>query len=937
MKTPASDRAGWFAIALSAMVSIDARAQTSPPPIPGETVSLSPFVINADAETGYAPNETLSGTRLRTQTRDVASALTIVTSEFLHDVGATSFNDVLDFLPSTSSYANNDGDQFNNGSRTGTPFIVRGYRSDSLSTDFFSSLTPVDSYNTSRFTFSRGPNSILFGVGNPGGVLDVATNRPTLGKDSAKLELRADTFDSFRSAVDANVTLRPGKLGLRFDAVHDDRGSNIKPSENRRDSAYLALRYQPDHATTIDVNFESAQFHQKIPRSVVAFDWYDTWLAAGSPLVATAGATTALNGVEFQVTNGYPVFIPGVGGLDWSRSALGARPLINGTRDAQVSFGASSRALPISFDTYAAGDGDRVRLNNRNVSALIQRRLADGLNLELGAKHEYSFRQNWESQGTGADNAVKVDANRQLPNGQPNPNAGLPYIEQTANYTNLVNTEEQVRATLSYEKDFSSRKLFNRGLGQFTLAALCNNDALHNYNDNFRQVNETPLAISTTDLSNARNLIRRRSYLTGGNHYFTSDFALFNGNGITAGWEPVNTPRNNFTRTQSYALASQAVLLDHLLVITGGLRRDEALVGQYNFTKDARGLYTVGGSHGGSPAPDLNSIGRPYLLGAVLNPTKNVSLFANSSTNFQPVNQSYRTINGDPLAAVRGRGFDGGAKFFLFGDRVSGSIDYFETQQTNVRDSTVNSTNMVNWISAIWSALDNSKNPDPAWTDTKIAKTHGLEFQLVANATKNLRLMFNLSRDINVLQDHGATTYAYLAQNIPGWLARGSTPVSSPDGSTVSALVARLQQEESDQLRVIGTRQTRVYEWQANFVGRYQLDGVLPWKGFAAGSALRWRNAPVIGFARTGTLLDATRPFKGRPFSNADAWIEYVRTLTLRERKVRWSTEVRAQNLADNRGLQLWTATDDGTGHPFIEQRRTPGERQISLSTSFSL
>ena len=134
------------AIAL-AVIARPLAAQTAvpAPPTPPETIELSPFVIQGESDTGYAPTETLSGTRLRTQTRDVASALTIVTPEFLHDVGAFNFNDVLDYLPSTSTFQNNEGDQFNNGARTGTPFTVRGYRSDSLSTDFFSALTPVDS------------------------------------------------------------------------------------------------------------------------------------------------------------------------------------------------------------------------------------------------------------------------------------------------------------------------------------------------------------------------------------------------------------------------------------------------------------------------------------------------------------------------------------------------------------------------------------------------------------------------------------------------------------------------------------------------------------------------------------------------------------------------------------------------------------------------
>ncbi len=71
-------------------------------------------------------------------------------------------------------------------------------------------------------------------------------------------------------------------------------------------------------------------------------------------------------------------------------------------------------------------------------------------------------------------------------------------------------------------------------------------------------------------------MIRRRVYLANGVNYFTSDFAPFSENGIRAAWAPVNTPRNNFTRTESLALAGQANLLDTLVALTGGVRRRRA-------------------------------------------------------------------------------------------------------------------------------------------------------------------------------------------------------------------------------------------------------------------------------------------------------------------------------------------------------------------------
>ena len=215
-------------------------------------------------------------------------------------------------------------------------------------------------------------------------------------------------------------------------------------------------------------------------------------------------------------------------------------------------------------------------------------------------------------------------------------------------------------------------------------------------------------------------------------------------------------------------------------------------------------------------------------------------------------------------------------------------------------------------------------------------KTHGMEFQAVANLTQNFRLMLNASRNISVLTDQGDYTFRYLALNYPGWLARAATPVVSADGKTVGDLVARVQQEASDDQRIIGIRQVRVFEWQANAVGRYQFARDSALKGFAVGGAFRWRNAPVIGFARIGAVLDPTRPFYSTSSTNLDTFLEYSRPFTRFGRKVLWSAQLRVQNLFDDRTLLPWIADDDGTGRPIVEERLRASARQLVLSSKFT-
>ena len=62
---------------------------------------LSPFEVSTAKDTGYTATETLAGTRVRTDLRDIASSLSVVTAQFLRDTGATSNSTLLPYQLST--------------------------------------------------------------------------------------------------------------------------------------------------------------------------------------------------------------------------------------------------------------------------------------------------------------------------------------------------------------------------------------------------------------------------------------------------------------------------------------------------------------------------------------------------------------------------------------------------------------------------------------------------------------------------------------------------------------------------------------------------------------------------------------------------------------------------------------------------------------------
>lgn len=177
-----------------------------------DVYELSPFTVISSGDIGYYATETLSGTQLRTNLRSLANPITVLTEEMLADIGATSYEGAVDFLPSTVSYVCDNSDNDGNSARTGTAYTARGFRVNSLTENFLSTNIRQDNFNTERLTQSRGPNSLLFGLGSVGGAMNSGSKRGLMNKDHKQFEFQVDDFGSTRGVIDLNKVVMEGKL-----------------------------------------------------------------------------------------------------------------------------------------------------------------------------------------------------------------------------------------------------------------------------------------------------------------------------------------------------------------------------------------------------------------------------------------------------------------------------------------------------------------------------------------------------------------------------------------------------------------------------------------------------------------------------------------------------------------------------------------------------
>lgn len=336
--------------------------ETGPQPTPtaaeleGETdeeiVTLSPFVVEASEDAdGYVAKYTLAGTRVRTDLRDTASAIQVVTAQFLSDTGATDNQTLLQYTTNTEV-----GGLLGNFSGTGGGFLynedrnllrpsentrVRGLNAADNTRDYFLSDVPWDSYIVDRVDLQRGPNSILFGVGSPAGIINTSINTASF-KNGGNVENRFDQYGSLRWSIDGNYVVIKDQLAVRVAALSNDQKYRQEPSFQDDKRIYGAIRFQPKlfgegNLTDIRLNYELGSIDANRPRQMPPVDAITPWFLTGG-----TATNPALNKAYYNRVTQNKGNAP-LGDIPWLAGAAIGRQFWN---DIVATYGDNNQSAP---------------------------------------------------------------------------------------------------------------------------------------------------------------------------------------------------------------------------------------------------------------------------------------------------------------------------------------------------------------------------------------------------------------------------------------------------------------------------------------------------------------------------------------------------------------------------------------------------------------
>lgn len=276
--------AGVLIGAAAVLWPVSAAAQAQPAPsaaaasADGETVVLSPFSVVTDKDNGYGATNAISGSRVNTAIKDIPLPIQVITNDFINDIGATDLRRSLAYVSGIGLQSQNDLE--NNGGTFGSPYgpggvnnpegvtsningvqlKIRGFITNNVLRDGFYRGSPSDAVNIDRIEVVQGPNALLYGTGNFGGVVDYLTKRP-LDRQQGSASVAYGSHNFVRGTLDVTGPVAP-TLSYRVVGSAESSDTHIDHQSSSHYFISPSLLWKPTKTTEILVQAEYSDAKQ---------------------------------------------------------------------------------------------------------------------------------------------------------------------------------------------------------------------------------------------------------------------------------------------------------------------------------------------------------------------------------------------------------------------------------------------------------------------------------------------------------------------------------------------------------------------------------------------------------------------------------------------------------------------------------------------------
>jgi iron complex outermembrane receptor protein len=238
---------------------------------------LDPFVV-ASNNVGYQARNSLSATKFNIEVRDVPITITSLTGEFLEDTYSQTLEDAVKFSAGITTGSSQSAEEAGS-------FFIRGLRSLRSKRNGIVQLYTQDMTNVQKVEVVKGPMSLLYGQVEPGGIINYLT-LDALDEFRTTLKLTGGNYEHFRVQLNHTGPILEGdeddrgRLLYRFDTSYKaDEGWRDNTKDERSFYSGL-LEYKPFAGSTIEIQWDylNQNSFNAAPLPKINKRWREIWV-----------------------------------------------------------------------------------------------------------------------------------------------------------------------------------------------------------------------------------------------------------------------------------------------------------------------------------------------------------------------------------------------------------------------------------------------------------------------------------------------------------------------------------------------------------------------------------------------------------------------------------------------------------------------------------
>lgn len=654
--------AGLISAAATLAWSLPASAQqTNPAPVAetgdkkDEVLVLSPFTVTTDKDRGYAATNAISGSRVNSAIKDLPIPMQVITSEFIEDIGATDLRKALSYSSSISLQTQNDLENkggvggvqsgaygpggVNNpegvtSNISGVQLKIRGFITNNVLRNGFLRGSPSDAISIDRIEVVQGPNALLYGTGNFGGVVDYLTKRP-LYRQQGRASLQYGMYDFKRASLDVTGPLGEARngtgLAYRLIGAWEDADTHIDHQSSSRTFLAPSLLWKPTRTTELLLETEYSKSKAN------GFGFRALRAAQGT-------GATPINNDQLEATGFY--WPPGADKRTWN---LGGPDTFNNQEQSNIQLLFTQQLLKESdwlpaTDFLVGFNTTKYDVNTRDANGGIQQVSVGNPGYNLSQTIVLTSLDN------GLDGVTPSNGNLQY--GTFNNEV----VRYAWNQYNATTIRDQVRVELTARKTLFQDKWF-----RIEDQVLAGYSELYNkiQSDNSQTLPGLYSFKGPLDLSPIR-------FATQGDGSPAPGLYQNNRGNINKGW-------NKAFYVNNFAKFGSLWGVDDRIILMTGVRKDTSDNWATNTDLTVAGVPTTTTSVAAQTKVTSKQ------MGVMLKITKSLSAFALKADGFQPNFGGLReALSGAPVGADTAKSKEFGVKFDFMNGKISGSISRYK-------------------------------------------------------------------------------------------------------------------------------------------------------------------------------------------------------------------------------------------------------------------